>query len=103
MTDEDAPSGWALVEEYDAAPKVIATLLTLDAGGVYTRAELAEAADVTLKQLYLDGTLGAFAELGVLERVEGDGEAEARYRVAADHALLEAAAAFDEAVRENRE
>jgi hypothetical protein len=104
MLGKDKPDGgWEFVAAHDPAAELIGALLQLD-DDVYTKTELAEAADVPLKTLYLNDMLETFADIGILERADGDGdETEACYCVNQDSDLLEAAAAFDDAYRTSRE
>jgi len=97
MTGETGKSGWAIVAAEDEAAAIIAGVLGLDADREYTRSELAEAADIPLKTLYLLDTTDQLEQAGMLERVDdGAAESEQRFAIAADSDLYQAAAAFDE-------
>jgi hypothetical protein len=95
-------SGWQFVAQRESAARLLDTLLALDAGTPYTKTEIAEAAGIPLKTLYLSGVLEECADLDVLQRVDDEG-GEARYVVNEESALLEAAAAFDDAYRNQQE
>jgi len=99
MTDAtDAPQGWQFVVEHEEMAPVLGALIQLDTGETYTRAELADAAGVPLKDLYLADTLAALADVGVLERIDGDGEA--RYAIDHQSTVYERAADFEQALAE---
>jgi hypothetical protein len=92
----DAPeTGWRAVERWDEAVPLLAALVELESGREYTRSDVAEAADLSMKTLYLAETLDAFVDLGVLDRVDGD---ETRYVLDGDSRVLSAAREFDDAV-----
>jgi len=95
MTD-GTPSGWDAIAEHDDAAALVAALLDLDPAETYTRTELSDATGVPYKTLYLEGTLAAVADLGLLERRDRGGE-EPVYALATDSEALEAARAFDAA------
>lgn len=101
MTEETEQSGWELVAAEDEAPAVITGLLAVDPDEEYTRSELAEAAGIPLKTLYLIDIFDDLESLGMLERVD-EGEAEACYRIVGDSDVYQAAARFDEAVADAR-
>lgn len=92
----DAGSGWRTVASWDEAPALFAALVELEPGREYTRAEIAEAAGIPLKTLYLADTLEDLAAVGLLERHDGDGET--CYAIDGTHPALEAARAFDDAI-----
>ncbi|MFB6201989.1 MAG: hypothetical protein ABEI98_08255 [Halorhabdus sp.] len=91
---DDVPSGWEFVATREAAPSLIRAVLELDPGTKLTRSELAAAADVTVKQLYLADTVSELVDLGVLEVVDSEGEPS--YTVNPDSEVLAAAAHFEE-------
>ncbi len=93
--DESHEPGWAVVADHEGAAALIGALLELDADRTYTKRDLCDAAGVAFKDLYLDGTLEAVADAGLLERVEGDGEA--TYVPRPDHPAFEAARRFQTA------
>jgi hypothetical protein len=96
----DAPdSGWSLVAQRDEAAALIATLVDLDPGEEYSRSDLADAADVPLKTLYLVDTLDDLVSVGMLERTDdADADTETSFRLPEDSEALAAARAFDRAV-----
>jgi hypothetical protein len=90
-------SGWQIVAAEDEAATIIASILELDTEGEYTRSELASAADIPLKTLYLLDTLDQLKSAGMLERVDDiDAESEPCFVIDTDSALYEAAEQFDE-------
>ena len=92
--DQDSGgSGWHVIASHDDAAALVETLIELDPDEEYTKTELSDAADVPLKSLYLNGTLDAVAEIGLLEKRAPDGE-EQLYSVDADSDTFEAARAF---------
>lgn len=99
--DQTASDGWAIVADNEGAAALIGAIIQLDASDSYTRSELADAADVPLKELYLSETLADLAEIGLLEPVP---EAEeATYVIDDTSAVYEQAAAFDRAATDHRE
>ena len=96
---QDSPdSGWAFVAQRDEAASLIATLVDLDPDEEYTRSDLADAADVPLKTLYLVDTLDDLVDVGMLERVDdGDADTEARF-VLGESSAIDAARTFDRAI-----
>ena len=96
---ESHDAGWAFVAETDGVAALLGTILTLDPQQRYTRSELASAAEVPLKQLYLSDALGELAELGVLDAVDTEGEGETTYEIADDSPIYAAAQEFEAAVR----
>ncbi|QCC49996.1 hypothetical protein [Halapricum salinum] len=96
--DQTATGGWALVADNDGAAALIGAVLELDPDHSYTRSELADAAGVPLKDLYLSDALDELAAIGLLESVQ-DAE-EATYEIVGDSTVYERAAAFEDAVRE---
>ncbi|MFB6073531.1 MAG: hypothetical protein ABEJ89_00805 [Haloarculaceae archaeon] len=95
--DRAEASGWSLLAEHDGAAALVGAVLELDPDETYTKRELSEAADVAFKQLYLDGTLSAVVETGLLARTDDDG-GEARYVIEDGSRAYEAARRFGEAV-----
>lgn len=99
MRRETARSGWELVATEDEAASVIAGLLAVDPEEEHTRSELADAAGVPLKTLYLIDIFDKLDTLGMLDRVdEVDAESEVRYRINAESEVYRAAKRFDEVV-----
>jgi hypothetical protein len=90
---ETNDSAWQVVAQQDDAAALIDTLLELDPDAEFTKTELSDRAGVALKSLYLNGTLDAITELGLLEKRERDGE-EPLYAVAEGSEAFEAARAF---------
>jgi len=102
MAEQTATSGWELVATEEEAASVIAGLLAVDPDREYTRSELAEAAGVPLKTLYLIDIFEELDAVGMLDRVDGTGaESEASYRINDDSDVYLAAEQFDEAVAES--
>mgnify|MGYP006290198777 CR=1 FL=1 len=98
MSLDRREGGWSLVAETDGAVRLLATLVDLDPTAEYTKSDLAEAADVPLKTLFLANTVETFVEAGILEPTDVPStEREARYRVDDECPLYEAACAFDAA------
>lgn len=95
-------SAWSRIDDFDGAAALIDAVLDLDPDDEYTRSELSEVADVDYKTLYLEGTVQAVVELGLLERAGDDPEQ--AFRAATDRPAFEAARAFARAVdAEDRE
>lgn len=93
---ETPESGWEIVAQEDEGATVIAGLLTLDPGTEYARSELADAAGIPLKTLYLVDTLESLETVGMLERVDDiDSDEEACFVVNDDNPVYQAAAEFD--------
>lgn len=93
---ETAAGGWSIVADNDGAAALISTIVQLDVNERYTRSDLADAAGVPLKELYLSDTLGELVTIGLLERV-ADAD-EATYVIEDDSEIYERALAFDAAV-----
>ncbi|MFW6435813.1 MAG: hypothetical protein ACOCY1_05470 [Halovenus sp.] len=91
-----AADGWAVVAESEGTAALIGAILELDPDESYTRSELADAAGVPLKELYLSDALADLVDIGLLEPVP-DAE-EATYVVEADSPVYEGARAFETAV-----
>jgi len=103
MTETPTQSGWELVAAEDEAAAVIAGLLAVEPGREYTRSELADAAGVPLKTLYLVDIFEELDALGMLDRVDdAEAESEICYRINEDSDVYQAARQFDEAVDDNR-
>lgn len=88
-------SAWHVIAEHDDAATVVDTLLELDPDAEFTKTELSDRTGVPLKSLYLDGTLDAISDLGLLAKRERDGE-DPVYSVAAEGDAFAAAEAFGE-------
>lgn len=101
MIDNTPRSGWQLVAEEDGTAEVIAGLLDVDPDTEYTRSELAEAAGVPLKTLYLLEALDDLETAGMLERTDDpDVESEARFAINEHSEVYQAAQRFDDALAE---
>jgi len=98
MTERATGRGWEFVSEHEGMAPVLGAIVQLDADAVYTRSELADAADVPLKDLYLADTLTALTDVGVLERVDSDGES--AYAIVDGSAVYERAADFEQSLAE---
>lgn len=95
MTDKE--SGWQIVAAEDEAAGIIANVLALDPDEEYTRSELASAADVPLKTLYLLDTLDQLETAGMLQRVDQvDAESEPCFVIDTESELYRAAVEFGE-------
>ena len=111
MREVDPPAGgWEFVAEREGAAELLGALADLEEGVTYTKTEIAERTGVARKTLYLNDLVSECADLGVLTAAddgtdaEADGaDGEARYRVVPDSDLLAAAAAFDDAYRNQRD
>lgn len=90
--------GWTTLTETDGLLDVLAAVQELDATATYTEADLAAAADVPMKQLYLSDAVSTLVEMGVLAAVESEGASE--YRIRTDSHVFEQAAALGAAVGE---
>ncbi|CCQ34865.1 hypothetical protein HLRTI_002808 [Halorhabdus tiamatea SARL4B] len=95
---DSVTSGWEFVASKEAAASLIGATLELDPEETVTRSELATAADVPMKRLYLEDTVSDLVRLGVLEAV--DTESEPVYTVNDDSDILAAAARFEEIATE---
>jgi len=95
---DHSPSGWEFVASREAAASLIGATLELDPDERITRSELATAAEVPMKRLYLEDTVSELVDLGVLEAVES--ESEPVYTVNDDSDVLAAAARFEEIATE---
>ncbi|WP_229113051.1 hypothetical protein [Halapricum desulfuricans] len=93
--------GWEFVAEHDGMASVLGAIVELEPGESYTRAELADAAGMSLKDLYLSETLTALTGVGLLNRDEGEGEA--TYAIDDDSPVYERAVDFEQALTENTE
>ncbi|MFC7073647.1 hypothetical protein ACFQJ7_15390 [Halovenus rubra] len=99
MDDKTVTSGWELVAAEDEAATVIAGLLSVDTAREYTRSEIAEAAGVPLKTLYLIDIFDDLESVGMLDRVDNSAaDSEASYRINEDSDVYLAAKQFDQAV-----
>lgn len=97
MTEPDGPTtGWSFVADNDGAARLLGTVLELDPDDTYTKSDIASAADVPMKRLYLSDALAGLVEVGVLDAVD-DGE-EATYEVDPESVVYQEAAAFGDAV-----
>lgn len=96
---DSATSGWEFVASKEAAASLIGATLELDPDEEVTRSELATAADVPMKRLYLEDTVSDLVELGVLKTV--DTESEPHYAINDDSDVLAAAARFEKIASEH--
>lgn len=92
---ESASSGWELVAGDDDAATVIRGILSLDPEKEYPRSELAEAAGIPLKTLYLVDTLEQLERAGMVDRVDDREDEEACFAIDEDNDLYQAAQEFD--------
>ncbi|WP_181686682.1 hypothetical protein [Halorhabdus salina] len=91
-------AGWTFVASSESAAALLDAALDLAPDEPMTRSELANEADVTLKQLYLDETIADLAAAGVFESVDPKQDGEATYVLNADSEVLAAAEQFDRAL-----
>lgn len=89
---------WTRVGDEDGTAAVIGAVLELDPDGTYTEKELAAAADVSYRDLFLGEAVETVIDLGLLDRV-GDSDADAdaaedRFAVATESPAYGAARAF---------
>lgn len=93
----DAVDGWEKLAAEEEAVAVVAGLLSLEPDETYARSELATAADIPLKTLYLVDTFDQLETAGVLDRVDdGDDQSEAQFVLNADSDVYQAAVEFGE-------
>lgn len=97
MRPQIPETGWELVAQRDEAASLINALVTLDPDTEYTRSDIADAADIPLKTLYLADALEDLVDVGALDHTE-EADAEATFVLNEDSAVVEAARQFDEAV-----
>lgn len=99
MQQEPSQTGWELLTQHDEATQVLAALLDLDPETEYTRSDIADAAGIPMKTLYLTDAIEAFVDIGLLQRSGGgESDTETRFTLNGDSEVLTAARAFDEAV-----
>ncbi len=99
MRSEPPETGWELVAQRDEAAALFRAAVTLDADAEYTRSEIADAADIPLKTLYLADAIEDFVDIGILDRIDSDeDDSETCFSVNPDSAVLAAARGFDTAV-----
>jgi hypothetical protein len=99
MRPQVPETGWELVEQRDEAPALFSALVALEADQEYTRSEIADAADVPLKTLYLADAMEDLVDVGALSHTDEEGE-EATFVLNADSPVVQAAREFDDAVAE---
>ncbi|MEF8784937.1 MAG: hypothetical protein V5A45_03315 [Haloarculaceae archaeon] len=99
MRPQVPESGWELVAQRDEAASLIGAVVTLDAETEYTRSDIADAADIPLKTLYLADALEDLVDVGALDHTESE-DSEATFVLNEDSAVVQAARAFDNAVAE---
>jgi len=98
MPERATGRGWEFVSEHEGMAPVLGAIVQLDPEAVHTRSELADAAGVPLKDLYLADTLTALTDAGVLDPVNSGGES--AYTIDDDSAVYERAADFEQALAE---
>ena len=96
MTDRITGRGWEFIAEHEKMASVLGAVVQLDVDDAYTRSALADAAGVPLKELYLADTLTALTDVGVLERVDSDGES--TYTIDDSSVVYERAAELEQAL-----
>jgi hypothetical protein len=99
MRPQIPETGWELVAQRDEAASLINALVTLDPDTEYTRSDIADAADIPMKTLYLADALEDLVDVGALEHTEAE-DAEATFVIDEDSAVVRAARQFDDAVAE---
>ena len=97
MRPQIPESGWDLVAQRDEAASLIHAIVTLEPGTEYTRSDIADAADIPLKTLYLADALEDLVDVGALDHTDEE-DSEATFVVNEDSPVLQAAREFDEAV-----
>jgi hypothetical protein len=95
--DPQSETGWGFVAENDEVATIISIALTMEEGQTYSRSELAERTEISLKTLHLMDDVEHVVDLGMLEKHDADGE-EVAYSINADSDLLEKAREFGDAV-----
>jgi hypothetical protein len=99
MRPQLTETGWELVAQRDEAASLIGAVVELDPGTEYTRSDIADAADIPLKTLYLADALEDLVDVGALDRTERE-DSENIFVVNEDSRVVQAAREFDEAVEE---
>lgn len=99
MRPQVPETGWELVAQRDEAASLIRAVVSLDPGTEYTRSDIADAADIPLKTLYLADALEDLVDVGALNHAEED-DAEATFVLNEDSTVVQAAREFDDAVAE---
>ncbi len=99
MRPQVPETGWELVEQRDEAPALFRALVALNPGEEYTRSEIADAADVPLKTLYLADALEDLVDVGALSHTEAEDQ-EATFVLNDESPVVQAAREFDDAVAE---
>ncbi|WP_302080336.1 hypothetical protein [Salinibaculum rarum] len=97
MRPQLTETGWELVAQRDEAASLIGAVVELDPGTEYTRSDIADAADIPLKTLYLADALEDLVDIGALDHTE-EADAEATFVVNEDSDVVRAARQFDDAV-----
>ena len=92
MEGTNTTDGWSLLAEVDGAAALIDAALSMDPDEQYTTAELADAAGLSMKELYLSDAPALLTDSGLLEADETDDGTV--YGVDADSDAYEAAVAF---------
>lgn len=97
MDRSEAENGvWSQIAKNEGAAALIGTVLELDPDETHTRSELAAAAGVPLKELYLTDTLAMLVDIGLLDRV--DEADEATFEIADEATAYRRAADFKTAI-----
>ena len=99
MRPQVPETGWELVAQRDEAASLINAVVSLESDTEYTRSDIADAADIPLKTLYLADALEDLVDIGALEHTEED-DAEATFVLNEDSDVVAAAREFDDAVAE---
>ena len=99
MRPQVPETGWELVAQRDEAASLINAVVSLESDTEYTRSDIADAADIPLKTLYLADALEDLVDVGALEHTEED-DAEATFVLNEDSDVVAAAREFDDAVAE---
>ncbi len=92
----DASVGWEQLASEKEGAAVIAGLLSLEPDREYARSELAAAADIPLKTLYLVDTVDQLEAVGMLDRLAVDEESETKFVLNSDSDLYQVAVEFGE-------
>jgi hypothetical protein len=97
MRPDIPQSGWELVAQRDEAAALVGAVVSLDADTEYTRSDIADAADIPLKTLYLADALEDLVDVGALDHADRE-DSEATFVLNEDSEVVQAARAFDDAV-----
>ena len=100
MRPQVPETGWELVAQRDEAASLIHAIVSLEPDTEYTRSDIADAADIPLKTLYLADALEDLVDVGALDHTEAE-DTEATFVINEDSPVIEAAREFDDAVAEH--